>query len=311
MSPGRTYRGTPARRLRTSLAAALAWALVVPVGACRTAPAGEGEAPLSTVAGGELPASFQGLLPCADCPGILQTLNLYPDGRFTLRLVYLDRGPEAHFDETGRFRLSPAGDRLHLDRDEGQGPDQYAVRGDGVLRQLDLEGREIESQLNFDLRRTAELVPLEDETAGAAPSGEAPGVAMIPAGAPGGRGAVLEDRPWRLVRLDEEPIAPGPGQDAAVLHLVSAERRIQGETGCNRLLGTYQLAEESLRLLGLATTRRACPGGAGDLERAFVGALEATVRWRIVDGPAGDQLELYDEQGRVRARFTAGDGSVG
>ena len=40
---------------------------------------------------GELPASFTGELPCADCPGIRYDLNLFPDKSFYLRMTYLER----------------------------------------------------------------------------------------------------------------------------------------------------------------------------------------------------------------------------
>jgi len=44
---------------------------------------------------GELPASYSGDLPCADCAGIRYSLNLFSDRSFFLSVIYLgkdDRG---------------------------------------------------------------------------------------------------------------------------------------------------------------------------------------------------------------------------
>jgi putative lipoprotein len=41
---------------------------------------------------GTLPSGFSGELPCADCPGIRYTLNLFPEKAFYLRLTYPGEG---------------------------------------------------------------------------------------------------------------------------------------------------------------------------------------------------------------------------
>ena len=113
---------------------------------------------------GELPASFRGVLPCADCPGIRYDLNLFPDRSFFLRMTYLERPAVKPLDDIGRWALSGDGSTLTLTGGSGS-PERFAVKGAGVLRKVDLQGREIDSQLNFDLRRTAAFERIEPRLA--------------------------------------------------------------------------------------------------------------------------------------------------
>ncbi|KAA0876431.1 META domain-containing protein [Nitrincola tapanii] len=92
-------------------------------------------------------SSYQGTLPCADCPGIDMHLDLLPDGRYFLQEVYQDRSPEP-LQSFGRWQLD--GTRLIL-----QQPEQelifFATRSGGWLK-ADTEGRPIQSQLNYSLQ---------------------------------------------------------------------------------------------------------------------------------------------------------------
>jgi copper homeostasis protein (lipoprotein) len=115
--------------------------------------------PLKTVPLGVLPASFVGELPCADCPGIHYHLNLLPDRVFFLRMTYLERG-DAHFDDIGSWVISSDGSTLVL-KGGRDAPEMFAIKGRDMLRKLDIEGREIASSLNYDLRKTKTVEPLE------------------------------------------------------------------------------------------------------------------------------------------------------
>jgi uncharacterized lipoprotein YbaY/heat shock protein HslJ/uncharacterized lipoprotein NlpE involved in copper resistance len=107
-----------------------------------------------------LPASFVGRLPCADCPAIDYHINLFPDRVFFLRRTYQGRGDNAVFDDVGSWDLSSDGTRLVLKG--GREPSElFLIRDPGTLRKLDLEGREIVSPHDYDLRRAKSLEPLE------------------------------------------------------------------------------------------------------------------------------------------------------
>ncbi|MFO8005687.1 YbaY family lipoprotein [Thioalkalivibrio sp.] len=108
---------------------------------------------------GELPATFKGTLPCADCPGIDYHLNLLDEGVYFLRQNYQDRegGP---FDDIGRYLLSSDRDQLTLYGGR-EAPLRLAISGPDTLRLLDRDGGHIESELNYDLSRQPALQPLE------------------------------------------------------------------------------------------------------------------------------------------------------
>ncbi|HET8701746.1 MAG TPA: copper resistance protein NlpE, partial [Nitrococcus sp.] len=110
-------------------------------------------------------STYKGLLPCADCPGIIYQLNLLPNHRYHLRLNYQDRA--ARFDEYGRWRLTDDAKKLLLQA-EGAHPSaqQWAVLDGGRrLRLLDRAGQPIHSGLNYDLTRSAQFEPFAAKSA--------------------------------------------------------------------------------------------------------------------------------------------------
>jgi len=110
---------------------------------------------------GELPATFKGTLPCADCPGIDYHLNLLDDGVYFLRQTYQDRdgGP---FDDIGRYLLSSDREQLTLYGGR-EAPLRFAILAPDTLRLLDRDGGHIESELNYNLERQPEFEPLEPQ----------------------------------------------------------------------------------------------------------------------------------------------------
>ena len=79
---------------------------------------------------------YEGITPCADCPGIKMRLTLQMDGRFELSTQYLDR-QVAPQTTSGRFTWNNAGSSITLDA-AGSGQ-QFRV-GEGRLLQLNRDG---------------------------------------------------------------------------------------------------------------------------------------------------------------------------
>ena len=129
------------------------------VGASKPASKPVQTAPLAT-----LPASFIGELPCADCPGIRYQVNLFPDRAFFSRMTYLGRSDDGNFDDIGSWVLSS--DRSTIILKGGRdAPAMFRIKDANTLRMLDVERRDIESPLNYDLRRTKDVEPLEPRVA--------------------------------------------------------------------------------------------------------------------------------------------------
>jgi len=129
--------------------------LVRPVSAAETstAPEDAGTGKFTT------PVTFAGDLPCADCAGIRFNLTLRPDGTFLSRAEYVGKGKP--FYDLGRWSMENEDTRLVL-RSGQEAPRQFARTDANTLRQLDLEGREITSKLNYDLKRAATVGLITD-----------------------------------------------------------------------------------------------------------------------------------------------------
>ena len=111
----------------------------------------------------------------------------------------------------------------------------------------------------------------------------------------------LENTYWKLMTLDEQPATVMEGTREAHIVLHTEGSRLAGSTGCNRLMGEYQHDKHELSFDRLATTRMACPGEAGSLERNFLDTLNDIAGWQV----EGQTLTLTDAQGASRARLEA------
>jgi len=100
--------------------------------------------------------TYEGGIPCADCPGINETLTLRPDGTYTESMVYLERNEGKAYLTEGTwnkekkndseiFVLNPAG------KDSRQS--QLLITSKNRIEMLDGEGNRIPSQLNYALNR--------------------------------------------------------------------------------------------------------------------------------------------------------------
>jgi heat shock protein HslJ len=115
-----------------------------------------------------------------------------------------------------------------------------------------------------------------------------------------GSATMVHDTYWRLVGLGDGPVVVASGRREPHVRLVKEGARVQGSTGCNMFAGIFKENGETLRFGRLATTRMACKEGMAQ-EQAFLRALEATVKWRIL----AEGLELYGAGGELLARFEA------
>jgi heat shock protein HslJ len=118
------------------------------------------------------------------------------------------------------------------------------------------------------------------------------GCCRMAASGAGSAATALEGTVWQLDRL------PGPAAGA----LRSAEQpitirleggRVSGSSGCNRLVGSYTVEGNVVRLSQLGGTMMACPEPAASLETAFRAALAGPLRYAV----EGDRLTLTPASG--------------
>jgi putative lipoprotein len=108
----------------------------------------------------------------------------------------------------------------------------------------------------------------------------------------------LREREWKLAWVEAFPSIPA-GVATPTLRFEAGDR-MGGRTGCNSAGGTYTVDGDRLTIGNIISTKRACAAQAGNqLEVAYLGALEQTRSFRIVD----EKLELLDGSGSVVARF--------
>lgn len=88
--------------------------------------------------------------------------------------------------------------------------------------------------------------------------------------------------------------------------MAGASGQVTGFAGCNRVFGSFRAEEGgTLRVSGIASTRRACRGPATDFERRFIAAFESVDGYRV----EGDTLIIdvgggtmtFSLGGRIRA----------
>ena len=118
---------------------------------------------------------------------------------------------------------------------------------------------------------------------------------------PGGD-ARLENTTWNLMRLGDKEEKADKSERTPYIFLEPNGNRLSGSGGCNRLSGTYQVDKQTVRFGPTALTMMACPKGM-DREKDFMEALGLTRTWKI----RGEELELYGEDGKLLARFDAGE----
>lgn len=226
------------------------------------------------------PAGFRGTLPCADCPGIVTTLELAADGSATLTRLYLEAeaGRDAAMTEAARWADDDAG-RLVVVPDDGP-PLYFAFDRDGLLG-LDREGLPYDSALP----RLLERLPRGE-------AAELTGTAWAfvePASSEGGAGS--EGDAGSEVASESNP-------SPATLRFVTGGR-LAGGDGCNELTGSWGVREGTLTITSAATSARSCAADAEQRARQVYAALGAATAYRIEE----TALILLDGNGAEVARL--------
>jgi copper homeostasis protein (lipoprotein) len=105
---------------------------------------------------------------------------------------------------------------------------------------------------------------------------------------------------WKLVRLSETPVQAADKQREPHVIFARDQPRLSGSGGCNRVIGSFEIDGDKLRLRGMSGTTMACATGM-EQEQRFLQSMGTVERYRI----RGSHLEVLDAGGAVMARFEA------
>lgn len=102
----------------------------------------------------------------------------------------------------------------------------------------------------------------------------------------------LDKNTWQLTAIEGKALP----KDSAAPTLKFENGRLTGFTGCNRLFASYSATVEGgLSLGAIGTTKMACLGTGGELERAVLAALEQVNLYAVPPG----QLNFLDANHKV------------
>lgn len=191
--------------------------------------------------------TYTGVIPCADCPGIEETLTLNPDNTFNLKRIYQERSPEP-FVATGHWIIE--GSKLILT--EKSGKQFYEIVGRHTLRHLDQSGNPIDTKANTELQRL------------------------------GSPTMQLLDTRWQLIELEGQSVPTEPAIRREIqMTLFGQDAHVSGFSGCNRFFGQYELKEDQLRFSEIAGTRMACPPPAMELENKVLAMFASVTTYHL------------------------------
>lgn len=218
----------------------------------------------------EWSGTYRGILPCADCEGMITELTLNKNK--TYDLITRIKGKETTSAKaiSGNLSLNKAGTIITLGgikKDEQ--PAQYTVEGNKVI-QLDITGNPVAAELadKFTLIK----------------------------GSPS-----LEEKYWKLITLYGSTVSPETGDRKEHHIMLKVDgSRITGSSGCNSFSGDYKLmGETGISITKLIATKTACP--VMDSESLFMKALEFSDNYII----SGDTLQIQKAAMTPVAKFVA------
>lgn len=212
---------------------------------------------------------YHGVLPCADCDGLLTTLTLNKDKTFKRVMVYKGKSDQA-FEESGKFSWDNTGSVVMLQGITNSSA--YYKVGENQVTQLDMQGKAVEGELAdmYILKKTEQVFD---------PS--------------------LTGKKWKLVELNGKPVEQpaGSGKDYFI-ELDTRETRVNGFAGCNGFFGNYELkAGNRITFSKMGSTLMACPNLS--TEQELLKVLETADNYVV----SGNTLELNKARMAPLARF--------
>ena len=196
-------------------------------------------------------AVWEGSLPCADCESLDYQLTLKADKSFDEKSLYRGESlSEVH--ETGTWVMNK--DSVIILK-QGETVLKYFSFHGQHLEMMDLEGKPIESALNYQLQK----VTIQDMD-------------------------LLTEGKWRLMEMNGERIQVADTSKIPTLAFDVPNKKIQGRGGCNNYSGAFTIKANLIEIGPIVSTKMACTDMM-EIETAFFEMLsEKTLEHRVADG---------------------------
>jgi copper homeostasis protein (lipoprotein) len=210
---------------------------------------------------------YYGILPCADCEGILTTVQLNSDNTYVMSQKYLGKNGDI-IKVNGSITWHESGNLVTLIGSNASTPPSYCKLGENKMTQLDLEGNLITGALaaQYALTKAREG---------------------------------FANKYWRLVMVSNKKIVINENQRKEPHIIFHHDLSVTGTGGCNNFRGTYQLTENNgITFSPLMATKMACMETT-DVEALLFEALSETSSYTV----EGDSLRLYNREKSKLATF--------
>ena len=245
---------------------------------------------------------YKGILPCADCRGIITTIELKENATYSLKTSYQGKSIKV-FEENGRFIWNDKGTTIVFN-DIKNAPNQYFV-GEHTLTQLDMSGKKITGELAADYILRKEMSSLEmQKEMEVSPSDAKLNNRMITKTViktvnPAEGKFALAKTHWKLIELNGKRVKQ-KGKKDFYIKLNSKDGRFHGYAGCNNFNGNYAMPKSfEISFSNIASTMMACDNM--DLESKLMKTLEEVDSYNI----KGNILLLKKEKRTTLAKFEA------
>lgn len=219
---------------------------------------------------------YKGTLPCADCEGIVTEIRLNDDNTYEKVMEYQGKGNNK-FRETGNFQWDETNGKIIITDESSNTKEWYKV-GENLLLALDTEGNKIESTIPEEMYT---LIKIDNDFE-------------------------ITEKYWKLIELNGKSIPPANEDMDREAHFVlhNNENRVSGSTGCNYIMGNFELSEEhaqqgEISFSQTGSTRMACIDI--EYEQEFLNVFDGSIHYSIEN----DTLSLLSDKDTPTAVFVA------
>lgn len=124
---------------------------------------------------------------------------------------------------------------------------------------------------------------------------------LPPDRAAAGYNATITDTYWNLVELNGKAVIQTPDDKPIYVRFNSKENQVEGNGGCNQMLGRFELSVNERIKINAGFTKMACAAGKMEIENNFGNALAMTDSYSV----KGDTMHLFKARMAPLAKFEA------